>query len=70
MDSLIWVKAADRRIIYINSEEHSPVKSHSGKRQSMLNSEKLSVKIAETGISLFSVNVSDIKAGLESLNFN
>lgn len=70
LDSLIWVKAADRRIIYINSEEHSPVKSHSGKRQSMLNSEKLSVKIAETGISLFSVNVSDIKAGLESLNFN
>jgi len=70
MDSLIWIKAAGRQIIYVNNENHSIGFRHKEIQRNLSDYEKLSAKITKTGISLFSVNASDIKSGLESLKFN
>lgn len=70
LDSLIWIKAIGRQILYISQGEQFCVRDNSKTQRALPVSKELAGKIFETGIGLFSVSSSDIKAGLENLKFN
>lgn len=70
LDSLTLIKAVDRQILYINEDENSLTESRREEScESLLDRELIRI-ITDTGMGLFSVKSSNMKADLEGLNLS
>lgn len=67
LDSLIMIKSIDRQILYINKIDYADLETMTVMQLDQHLSTDLLKKISETGMGIFSINSSNMKAELEGL---
>lgn len=70
LDSLMLIKAVDRQILYVNGEDYRPVERMTDTGCELILERELIRKITDTGMGLFSINLSEIRSDLEELKLS